>query len=399
MGSFFKKIIVIALVFAVALPAITMHAQVNLQELRNNRADLRRSIANAQNELGQIGRAISEAEREMERIDVEMMRVMDEMIIVLNDLDLVEGRLEQAEIELEAARVYRNVHEKIVHDRLRALHEHGQPTLLDVLVQSTSVRDFMLRMEWMTQISRQDQQMLQRLEEAEVRYIASVEDEARLRNTLIALEDSLTRSSEELSLLMDEWETTHERLLGEQLSFEQLRDAYQARERTIDQQIAAEERRQEAERERQRQRALAALQSEFNGELMWPVPGFFQISSPYGNRPNPFNRARTQFHSGIDIAGRGINGANVLASRDGYVVRAATGWNGGYGTMIIIDHGGGMRTLYAHLSALLVSQGQRVYEGQVIGRVGSTGNSTGPHLHFEVQINGRHTNPMPFLRG
>jgi murein DD-endopeptidase MepM/ murein hydrolase activator NlpD len=254
-------------------------------------------------------------------------------------------------------------------------------------------------MEWMTQISRQDQQMLQRLEEAEVRYLASVEDEARLRNTLDALWHSLSRSADEMDLLMTEWEATHDRLMGDRLSFEEMLDAYQAEVRTVDQQIAREEARRAAEAEAERQRLLAAAAANFTGELLWPVPEFFHISSQYGNRPNPFNRARTQFHSGIDIAGRGINGRDVVASNSGFVARAATGWNGGYGTMIIIDHGGGMRTLYAHLSALLVREGDHVHTGQVIGRVGSTGNSTGPHLHFEVQINGRHTNPMPFLQG
>lgn len=126
------------------------------------------------------------------------------------------------------------------------------------------------------------------------------------------------------------------------------------------------------------------------GYLVWPVSG--SITSPYGWRTHPIYKSRS-FHTGIDIGAS--MGTPTDAARSGRVIQ--TGYMGAYGLAVIIDHGGGIATLYAHLSAISVSSGQSVSTGDVIGRVGSTGYSTGPHLHFEVRVNGSHTNPMQWL--
>lgn len=128
------------------------------------------------------------------------------------------------------------------------------------------------------------------------------------------------------------------------------------------------------------------------GEFAWPVPGYYSISSPYG--PRSFDG----FHTGVDIAGRGIYGKNVVAANDGKVIFVNYGSKSLYGNYIMVDHGGGIVTLYAHLSSVLISYGENVNKGKVIGLVGSTGNSTGPHLHFEVRIHGKHTNPMVYFK-
>lgn len=127
------------------------------------------------------------------------------------------------------------------------------------------------------------------------------------------------------------------------------------------------------------------------GDLAWPVPGYYKISSPYG--PRSFDG----FHTGTDIAGKGIYGKNIVSANDGKVIFVNTGGKGPYGKYIMIDHGGGIVTLYAHLSSFSVSYGETVSKGQTVGLVGSTGFSTGPHLHFEIRVNGKHTNPMTYF--
>lgn len=127
------------------------------------------------------------------------------------------------------------------------------------------------------------------------------------------------------------------------------------------------------------------------GKFAWPLPSCHMISSPYGYRWG-------RLHSGVDISGNGVYGKPVIAADGGKVVETNYGWGSGLGNYIIIDHGGGYRTVYAHLSSILVKTGQNVSKKQQIGRAGSSGNSTGPHLHFEIRVNGRSVNPVPYIR-
>jgi murein DD-endopeptidase MepM/ murein hydrolase activator NlpD len=124
---------------------------------------------------------------------------------------------------------------------------------------------------------------------------------------------------------------------------------------------------------------------------IWPVMG--PLSSGFGGRHNPFGGAGYEFHKGQDIAAQW--GTPVIATADGVVVSAC--WHKGYGNGIYIDHGNGIETRYGHLSRIDVTEGQQIKRGQQIGLVGSTGRSTGPHLHYEVRINGEAINPLPYL--
>lgn len=130
------------------------------------------------------------------------------------------------------------------------------------------------------------------------------------------------------------------------------------------------------------------------GDFLWPVKGYNHISSYYGWRFN-----NTDFHTGIDITGSGIYGKPVRAANAGKVIFVQTTYTAGkgYGKYVIIDHGGGRATLYAHMSAVSVSLGDWVAQGDKVGEVGSTGWSTGPHLHFEIRIDGKKTNPMNYF--
>ena len=128
------------------------------------------------------------------------------------------------------------------------------------------------------------------------------------------------------------------------------------------------------------------------GRFVWPVSGLYTVTSHYGNR-------RSGFHTGLDISGGGASGKLVLAAESG-TVELVKRSNKSYGNQVVINHGNGVKTRYAHMldGSISVSVGQKVSRGQAIGRVGNTGNSTGPHLHFEVIVNGNCVNPYPYIK-
>ncbi len=138
------------------------------------------------------------------------------------------------------------------------------------------------------------------------------------------------------------------------------------------------------------------------GTFTWPVPGFHKITSYYGNRKDPFDTSSNEFHKGLDISGSGIGGKPIVACASGKVTFA--GFNQwGYGNYVVLNHGNNAKgqlltTHYAHMRSVAVSNGQYVARGQIIGYVGTTGSSTGNHLHLEVRLDGKHTDPLPYLQ-
>ena len=139
--------------------------------------------------------------------------------------------------------------------------------------------------------------------------------------------------------------------------------------------------------------ALQGIDTKYiGGELEWPVPGYTRITSKYEMRVHPIT-GQYKLHTGVDIAAP--IGSDFIAVNDGIVIKAEM--NAAYGNMVIIDHGGGISTLYAHGSEILVQVGQTVKRKDAVLKVGSTGYSTGPHAHFEVRINGITTDPLPYI--
>ena len=279
-------------------------------------------------------------------------------------------------------------------ERVTATYKQGQWYYIELLIGSQDMRDFIARTE-----------LLSRL------LLANSQAAADLERTRLILEqqrNELDHSARDLNAKRQEALAVENSLKGLQGRRQEKVDAQQsvldqkssllAESRANAKRLLAIARSEEAESARIKAELSKAKHGSgtYHGAMAWPVPGFHQITSPYGWRVHPILHTRI-FHAGIDISGSGINGAAIVAAGSGNVIK--TGPDGGYGNVVMIDHGNGVVSIYAHQRSggIKVSVGQRVTEGQRIGTVGSTGLSTGPHCHFEVRVNGTAVNPMRFL--
>ncbi len=302
-------------------------------------------------------------------------------------------RIDWNTVQLDAARASLKRQDDALHRRLVDIYENGDLGYINVLMSAQSFSDFVERWEDLRRLIAANQRTVRARKEAE-RRVASVE--AALEATRLQLQQEQQAQVEarnQLGTLAAERQNLVN-LTGAQrhavaTQVAQMEDLSAAEESQLEGLI------QERQRELAAQRRAAGITggeetSGGHGSFSWPVTG--TITSPFGWRSNPFGGS-PEFHQGLDIAAP--TGTAVTAAAGGTVIMAQ--WYGGYGNYVLIDHGGGYSTGYGHLSAIYVSNGQSVKRGQAIGAVGSTGASTGPHLHFEVRIDGKPVDPAPRL--
>ncbi len=261
--------------------------------------------------------------------------------------------------------------------RLRYMYMNDFTSPLTVILGSDSFSDAIVLGEYLSKMAEHDSEQ--------------IDDITAKRDQVIILRDGINRSLEDLSVLMEEQEEA--RLTATQLVMETNKELELVQ---AQQQVKESEYETLYKNYQDAQSEIDRLSKSYNdreyvgGNFAWPVPYSGHVSSGYGPR---ILYGRNNFHTGIDIAGGGIYGKDVIASNEGTVVRVVYG-STGYGLYVLIDHGGGWMTLYAHLSAIHVSEGESVEKKQTIGSVGSTGNSTGPHLHYEIRKKGVAIDPL-----
>jgi murein DD-endopeptidase MepM/ murein hydrolase activator NlpD len=253
--------------------------------------------------------------------------------------------------------------------------------------------------EYQNAIAEHDQQLVDKLTAAEDNVALKVEEIARQRNTIEQFENKqkeLTQTYEAALVERREYIEQLERDIEKYTALLEQEKADQAaitaEYQTAEKAYQAELARLAAERKARDEAATAEAIANFNGSLGWPVPSSHRITSHFGGRKDPIHGGWDD-HTGVDISAAG--GSDIVASESG-IVTLAKRWST-YGNCVVISHGDGVSTLYAHASKILVETGQQVAKGQVIAKVGSTGRSTGNHLHYEVQMGGKAVNPKKYL--
>ena len=410
--SRFLVFALVAVVLVTAIPTAQISATSAQREALRVLQERRR---NAQSQVEEAREVLSSYNADVNHwlnvLETYSQRITD----ALSDLEEIELVLLETEIamadahaDLLTTRADLEVQEELFLTRLRALHEQGPIGYLDVLLNATSFSDFLVRLEHVRSISQFDQQVLEDMAAAEARIATNVEE----LNRLNVLFEEMHIQQEIAIVALEEAEEASQLMVAEALNNQEqaeiLLAVYEASERAILEEMGILERQirahEDAERAREQAARQAARQAQhnatlaelnnFNGQFRWPIPTHSRISSGFGPRTNPVTRRPQGNHNGIDVPAP--RGTRIIAAADG-VVRTA-GWMGGFGQIVVIDHGGGYSTWYAHNSLNRVSAGQRVTAGQHIADVGTTGQSTGNHLHFEIRRNGTPINPMNFFR-
>lgn len=270
--------------------------------------------------------------------------------------------------------------------RLRAIQMSGDTATITLLLGADNLADFLAKAQLAKNVSAYDQKIINELAAAIKKIEADKKEienkEAKQKDVATQLADAQKEYSGLLSEVKTKLKDVADSIIDEKAQLAKAQAAEKELEESIRQSL-------------QSNKNLIFTSFSFT----WPIPGYKHISSPYGYRKHPIYGVR-KLHTGVDISGGGINGKPIYAAADGVVSLAKRGSS--YGNHVIINHGTATdgkyyQTLYAHMTSYCVSAGQTVKKGQMIGKVGSTGNSTGPHLHFEMRVNGSTVNPLNYV--
>ena len=310
-----------------------------------------------------------------------------------------ERRLAWNRRQLDAANASLQLHANALRQRIVGAYEQGDVSYLNVLLSATSFSDFVERWEDIRMLIDANQRTVRERRDAEAR-VALIQRDLQASQTQLSA--SVARQ-QQARFALDALEGQRRTLVAaadtrrREVAMEvtELEGLSASEESALQGLIVERQREEEARRASERRASGLAgepVPSGGGGAMGWPASG--PITSPFGYRADPYGSGASDFHPGIDIGAP--YGSTITAAADGTVIFA--GWYGGYGNAVIIDHGGGVSSLYGHCSQLLVSEHQSVQRGQAIAAVGSTGHSTGPHVHFEVRVNGSPVDPLSRLK-
>ena len=363
------------------------------EDLTNQLSNIQQQMTNEANKKSEAEKTIGTVYEQLHAIQIELDTATAELKQVQAERIQLDQDITKTEAELKAAQARLQSREKVFYKRVRDIYINGRLSYLDVVVGSKDFSDFANRMEMLKRILQSDMDLINTIK-TEREEIAS--KKAKLeedRAKVLELEKVAQEKQNLINQKKAERQAVLERAMNDRDTAERAYNELMASSASITamlQQRAAERAAAAAAASQSGSGGGGATWVQGTGQLAAPVNA--PITSDFGWRIHPIYGTR-RLHAGTDF---GVDEGTPVHAADGGVVVEA-GWISGYGYTVIIDHGNGMSTLYAHNSDVAVSPGQTVSKGQVVSYSGNTGGSTGPHLHFEVRINGEPTDPMGYL--
>jgi len=356
------------------------------------------SYSLATDEVGIRERELKELESQLNEVDTEInsnlskqYKIIDEINRIENSIRSLDGKITNLNNEIEQKEIaIKNAEDELIlledeletkrdilAKRLRVMYKAGEVGYIEVLLGSKDFKDLLNRVEVVKKIVKHDKDLIKLIEENVVKIDAVTLQLTEDKNTMLS-------KVKELDLNKKSLRESQRELTVEKNNLKQNEGALQAMEDQLE---------EDANKVTKIIKNLKTKAQYVGGRMTWPVPSSYRITSPFGFRIHPIHYTK-KLHTGVDI---GVGwGKSIVAAQTGTTIYA--GWLGGYGKAVMIDHGGGYVTLYGHLSSWSVGVGQKVNKGDVVGKCGTTGVSTGPHLHFEVRENGEYVDPMLYLK-
>lgn len=375
-----RKILGMVLAFIICSFCIISFVQAeDSTDLQTQRQELESQIEGANGELENVQNELSENLQQLEKLDERIAASEQELEKLNTKVAELQTSMEEVQAKLKIAEENYNKQKQLLDSRLIAVYESSDTQYLDVILSSRSISEFLSNYFLITELASRDTEFLEEMQTKKEEIELEEQKIEKAQEQIAEIKTNQIKTARILENTKTVRENFIAKLSDKEKELQLQIEEYNAKYNEVNREILSI--------------ALSGIDTKYiGGELAWPVPGYTRISSKYGMRYHPILHIN-KLHTGVDISAP--MGANFIAANDGIVTKA--GMNTAYGNMVIIDHGGGISTLYAHGSEILVEVGQTVKRGDAVLKVGSTGYSTGAHAHFEVRLNGVVTDPMPYI--
>ena len=374
-----RKFIITGFIFIVIISICICAFAEDITGLQTESNELTEQINEANNQLKAVQDELSKEMEELQKLDDQIAQSQIEYDNINTQVEDLMNQIQENEEKLDKTQKEFDNLQNLLDERLLATYKTPRLGYLEIILSADNLTDMLAKYYNLKQLMEYDNELLETVKQQKQEIETTKQILADKKEQVITDKQTQQKKAQVLSNTKKTREYYLSKLTDEERQLQTKIDEYNLQVAEIEAEI--------------KMLALNSISSDYiGGAMLWPVPGYTRLTSLYGMRVHPITGAY-KLHTGIDISAP--LGTSFIAAANGIVTKAT--YNTAYGNMVIIDHGGGVQTLYAHGDEILVQLGQTVSAGTEVLKVGSTGYSTGPHAHFEIRINGQTVNPLNYL--